>query len=79
MSKLTLSVDPAVVQRAKRYAERRGTSVSALVEQYLDLVTRAGPTDDGEPTPLLRQVRSAVKGLSLDVAKYRGYLERKYR
>ena len=32
MSKLTLSMDPHVVARAKRYAERRGVSLSAIVE-----------------------------------------------
>jgi hypothetical protein len=31
MSKLTLSIDDAVVSRAKRYARLRGVSVSALV------------------------------------------------
>ena len=40
MSKLTLSVDQAVVQRAKRYARARRTSVSRLVERFLDLITR---------------------------------------
>ena len=35
MSKLTLSVDPAVVRRAKKYAAARGTSVSRLVTTYL--------------------------------------------
>jgi len=32
MTKLTLSVDEGVVERAKRYAAGRGTSVSRLVE-----------------------------------------------
>lgn len=79
MTKLTLSVDPEVVRRAKRYAVRRGTSVSALVEQYLDLVSRPAPGGAAELTPLLQQVRSETKGLSVDQAEYRRYLERKYR
>ena len=41
MAKLTLSVDEAVVERAKEIARRRGTSVSALVERYL-AVKRGG-------------------------------------
>jgi hypothetical protein len=38
MSKLTLSVDPGVAARAKRYAKRHGVSVSGLVETYLAAV-----------------------------------------
>ena len=39
MPKLTLSVDEKVVRGAKRYAAARGTSVSRLVERYLDLLS----------------------------------------
>ena len=37
MPKLTLGVDERVVRGAKRYAAARGTSVSRLVERYVDL------------------------------------------
>ena len=40
--RLTLSIDPDVVAMAKRYAQSRGMSLSALVEQYLDKQTRLG-------------------------------------
>jgi antitoxin component of RelBE/YafQ-DinJ toxin-antitoxin module len=40
MSRLILSVDDAVMKRAKRYARAHGLSLSELVEQYLDSVTR---------------------------------------
>lgn len=79
MSKLTLSVDDAVVDRAKRYAARRGTSVSRLVEQYLDLVSRPAPTPKAELTPVLKQLRVEMKGVSVDRGSYHRYLERKYR
>jgi Family of unknown function (DUF6364) len=79
MSKLTLSVDNRVVARAKRYAAKRGTSVSQLVEQYLDRVSRPAAADQDEVTPLLRQLRAELKGVSLDVREYQRYLERKYR
>ena len=79
MSKLTLSVEDAVVRRAKRYAARRGTSVSRIVEQYLDLVSRPAPSEEEDVTPLLKQLRAEMKGVSVDVAEYYRYLERKYR
>jgi hypothetical protein len=51
MAKLTLSVDEAVVRRAKRYAAGRGTSVSDLVE-LPDLLAR--PLRRDEMPPVLR-------------------------
>ena len=79
MSKLTLSVDAGVVTRAKRYARKRGTSVSRLVEQYLEMVSGAGADDEATMTPVLRRLRAELEGVTVDVADYRRYLERKYR
>ena len=76
MSKLTLSVDDRVVRRAKRYASSRGTSVSALVERYLDLVARSDDNADELP-PVLRLLRGAARGI--DPAGHRQHLLRKYR
>ena len=39
-SKLTLSINEAVVRRAKRYAKSRGKSLSKVIEQYLAHTTR---------------------------------------
>jgi Family of unknown function (DUF6364) len=75
MPKLTLSVDKAVVRRAKRYAAAQGTSVSKLVERYLDLLAR--PFDMSEAPPVLRMLRGVARGVSADA--YRGHLFRKYR
>jgi hypothetical protein len=79
MSKLTLSVDGAVVARAKRYARKRGTSLSRLVEQYLSLVSNAQGGAEEPLTPVLRQLRNDLKGVRLDRSDYYRYLERKYR
>jgi hypothetical protein len=76
MAKLTLSVDERVIARAKHYARKRGTSVSGLVEQLLDLT--ASGLDHREVTPpVLSRLRGSLKGI--DVRDYHRYLERKYR
>lgn len=75
MPKLTLSIDEGVIQRAKRYAEKRGTSVSRLVQQYLDLIAR--PSDGVEETPVLRQLRGILKKGSRE--DYQRHLVEKYR
>ncbi len=79
MDKLTLSVDASVVKRAKAFAARRGTSVSSLVERYLDLVSRGPAAGDAPVTPLLARLRAELDGLRPDEGAYRRYLARKYR
>jgi hypothetical protein len=75
MPKLTLSVDEKVVRRAKRYAAARGTSVSRLVERYLDLLSTSPGSE--EPPPVLRLLRGAARGVPADA--HRRHLGRKYR
>jgi hypothetical protein len=79
MSRLTLSIDDRVIERAKKYAARHGTSVSQLVEEYLDRLSRPPTYNPEEITPLLTQLRAGLKGVSLNVRSYKRYLTRKYR
>jgi hypothetical protein len=74
MYKLTLSVDEEVASRAKRYAEQKGTSVSELVERFLDVLSRPVRADD---FPELRRLRGCLKGA--DPESYEKHLLRKYR
>ncbi len=80
MAKLTLSVDSAVVLRAKKYAKRRGVSISEMVETYLSAIDR-GPGSNPGATPVLNSVRGILK--TADPAhyreQYRRHLESKYR
>jgi hypothetical protein len=75
MAKLTLSVDDQVVARAKRFAAKRETSVSQLVERYLDLVSK--PARKSAATPGLARLRGVLAGVENEGR--RAALERKYR
>jgi glucose-6-phosphate 1-dehydrogenase len=77
MSKLTLSVDPEVVSRAKRYAKRQGVSVSAMVETYLAAVAEVPNRRTQDLPPILRSVRGILK--KADVKEYKKYLTSKYK
>jgi hypothetical protein len=79
VSKLTLSVDESVVARAKRYAERQGTSVSRLVETYLDALARPGVADEDELPPITRRLSGILRGAKVGRKEYLDHLERKYR
>jgi len=75
VAKLTLSVDPKVVQHAKRYARARRISVSRLVEDYLQILGHAG-LDTAEP-PVLRELRGLLRRGS--TSDYRRHVISKYR
>ena len=79
-SKLTLSVDPQVVERAKRWAAHRHTSISRIVEEYLGRVTRPRAVEIAEEdTPILRELRGCLSGSRLGREDHLRHLERKYR
>ncbi len=83
MSKLTLSVEGAVVERAKRFARRRETSISALVERYLEALTRPaarrGDARVGGLPPVTARLAGLLHGKGGDRESYRGHLDEKYR
>ena len=85
MSKLTLNVDKTVLARAKRYAKKRGVSVSQIVQEYLDVVGGAAARATSSPAktpvkddaPVLRSLRGILK--SANIESYRDHLVAKYR
>lgn len=79
MKKLTLSVDERVVARAKSFAQKRGTSVSRLVERYLDAVSSSAAPAGGDLPPVTRRLFGVLRGQRIDRADYVAYLEHKYR
>ena len=79
-TKLTLKLDKAVIGRAKSYAKRRKTSLSNLVENYLEHIT-SPESGDEEISPLVKKL-SGIIHLSPGYdykKKYRAHLKKKYR
>ena len=60
MPKLTLNADKGVIEKAKRIAKERGTSVSALFRQFVD--TMGSPRRDRRKLgPITRRSRGLAK------------------
>jgi hypothetical protein len=59
-TKLTIKLDNGVIIRAKRYAQHRKTSLSRLIESYLDSVTK-NESDDIEITPLVKSLSGVIE------------------
>ena len=57
-TKLTLKLDSEVIARAKYYAKRRRTSLSKMVESYLDAISRE---EDPSITPLVEQLSGVIE------------------
>ena len=59
-TKLTIKLDNDVISRAKRYAQHRRTSLSKMIESFLDSVTK-NESDDIEITPLVKSLSGVIK------------------
>jgi hypothetical protein len=79
MPKLTLYVkNQGTVERAKKFAETHHTSVSELVEQFLDGLDRDDRTIEPGDAPILRQLQASLTGSKISASDYRKYLRKKY-
>lgn len=73
-TKLTLSVDPTVVERAKRFSRRNQTTVSELVQNFL------GSLEDSEEaaTPVVSRLRGVLPS-TVSREDYSDHLDEKHR
>jgi macrodomain Ter protein organizer (MatP/YcbG family) len=78
-TKLTLTVEKTVIEKAKSYAKKTGRSLSELIEKYLENIT-SNEKNENELSPKLRKIVGAVKlPKNFDEEKeLRSYLEKKH-
>jgi len=78
-TKLTLSVDKDVIEKAKSYAKQHKVSLSQIIENYLLTLTRKEKSAL-EPSPLIKSLSGVVQ-LDSDYdhkSDYSDYLNSKY-
>jgi hypothetical protein len=59
MKKLTLSVDPAIIEHAKRLAKQNNTSVSTMFERMIRLMSNR-PAGRAALGPITRKVSGVI-------------------
>ena len=59
-TKLTLTVEKDVIERAKSYAKRTGRSLSDLIEKYLENITQE-EKNENDLSPRLKKIVGSVK------------------
>lgn len=60
-TKLTLTIERAIIEDAKKYARKRGRSLSDLVEHYLKTLTDRSPQDPEELSPVIKSLKGSFK------------------
>ncbi len=60
-TKLTLTIEQAIIERAKKYAKQKGRSLSDIIENYLKVITKETVVSDIEITPLAKSLRGSFK------------------
>ena len=60
-TKLTLTVEQEVIEKAKTYARKTGRSLSAIIESYLEKLIQANPNDEDEMNSDLKKLFGATK------------------
>jgi len=79
-TKLTLKLDQVAIERAKRYAERRGLSLSKLVESYFRWLAELDEPLQEPPKGVVAELAGVLKGSKIGEPReeYREYLLKKY-
>jgi len=74
MAKLTLSIEPDKIVKAKNYASRHNTSISKMVSDFLSAVTEKDEIDTEDP--FLKKLEGLH--ISDDIKALSGILKGKY-
>lgn len=74
-TKLTLKLSKKAIEKGKRYAKKRNTSLSRMVENYLE---RIAMVEEEEISPLVKSL-SGIASEKHDDKTYEDFLTKKYK
>lgn len=60
-TKLTLTIEKDVIERAKKHANSKGRSLSDIIENYLKAITRDENVEMIELTPIVKSLKGSFK------------------
>ena len=77
-TKLTLNLDKGIIDQAKSYAKDNSVSLSKLIENYLDSLTKRSERNS-KISPLIESLTGVIPSAHYDDRKdYKEYLSEKY-
>lgn len=61
-TKLTLTIEKKVIEKAKKYAMQKNRSLSDIIENYLKLLTTQEPKQQKQPlNPIVKSLKGSFK------------------
>jgi hypothetical protein len=60
-TKLTLTIEQSIIEKAKKYANDKGRSLSSIIENYLKTITNEEVVSDIELTPIVKSLKGSFK------------------
>jgi predicted CopG family antitoxin len=60
-TKLTLTIEQSVIEKAKKYANEKGRSLSDIIENYLLAITKEDNNETLELTPIVKSLKGSFK------------------
>lgn len=58
-TKLTLTIEQSVIEKAKKYAKDKKRSLSNLIENYLKALTKESSSNEIELTPIVKSLKGS--------------------
>ena len=56
-TKLTLTIEQTIIEKAKKYASDKGRSLSDIIENYLKAITKEDNDEGIELTPIVKSMK----------------------
>ncbi len=78
-TKLTLRLDKALIQDAKVYAKKEGKSISQIVSEYFNAISkRNSDKKEIKLKPIVSKLYGSLKGSSISKKDYKKHIKNKY-
>lgn len=58
-TKLTLTIDESIIEKAKKYARDKENSLSSIVENYLKILIKDNSNKETELTPIVKSLKGS--------------------
>ena len=58
-TKLTLTIEQTIIEKAKKYANNKGRSLSNIIENYLKVITKEDNVESIELTPIVKSLKGS--------------------
>jgi len=60
-TKLTLTIEQTIIEKAKKYAKVKGRSLSDIIENYLKAITKEDNIESINLTPIVKSLKGTFK------------------